>query len=149
MSDDAGRCTCTGPGYCERFKIEQQQYPWEVCQGRHGEEKGRRYRRKWAAELTATPNTTRKVFNAAAAVGRVAVRAATGRPYKAPPEVSAARLAVCQANTCGHYDAAGDECRKCGCGMQRHLTLGIISRPGKTELAGERCPVGLWGTYDG
>ena len=41
-------CSCPGPGFCERFKLEQQQYPWEVCQGKHGEEKGLAYRRKWS-----------------------------------------------------------------------------------------------------
>lgn len=44
-------CSCSGPGFCPRFQIEQQQYPWEVCQGKQGVEKGEAYRRKWSLRL--------------------------------------------------------------------------------------------------
>jgi hypothetical protein len=44
-------CACEGPGFCPRFGIEQQQYPFEVCRGLHGDGKGERYRRKWRLDL--------------------------------------------------------------------------------------------------
>lgn len=57
MSDrpPAEPCSCPGPGFCPRFSILQQQYPFEVCQGRHGAEKAEAYRRKWSRGRTPLP----------------------------------------------------------------------------------------------
>lgn len=44
-------CECDGPGWCGRYSIEQQAYPFEVCRGLHGEHKGERYRKKWRLAL--------------------------------------------------------------------------------------------------
>lgn len=139
-------CECKGPGFCSRYQIEQQQYPWEVCQGAHGAEKGSAYRRKWASRLHG-PNSARKAANVIVAIGRAVSRAATGQSVLVPPNVAEERLTICRANTCGFYIKERDECKKCGCGMQKRLTLGVINRPGKTELAGESCPVGLWSAW--
>lgn len=48
-------CACPGPGFCPRYGIEQQQYPWEVCQGKRGEAIQLRYQAKWARRAGQTP----------------------------------------------------------------------------------------------
>jgi hypothetical protein len=53
-------CTCTEPGFCPRFQIGQTQYALEVCQDKHGAEKGAAYRRKWGLKVVSTGTATRR-----------------------------------------------------------------------------------------
>ena len=145
-------CACTGKGFCPRFQIHQTEYARQVCADQHGPEKGARYRAKWASQLSGQPalkrgpGLVRRLLNVGGAVGRAAVQVAKRLPVMVTQELAAARKAICTANTCGFYRATSDACAhpKCGCPLARRLTLGVISRPSKTELATERCPVGLW-----
>jgi hypothetical protein len=52
-------------------------------------------------------------------------------------EEQAALAAICRTNACGHYDAAADACRKCGCNSERRERWLSKLRIGD-------CPLRLW-----
>jgi hypothetical protein len=70
--------------------------------------------------------------NAAAAAGRVASAAWSGRPVLADEATVRQRLTVCQ--SCEHR--LGNRCRLCGCRL-----AGLLA---KATFATEHCPAGKW-----
>ncbi len=159
LLDDDPACECALAGYCERYRMEQTQYTWEVCQGRQGHEKGVRYRAKWARQRDGTngavavarpskaPSLVGKAVNATKAAVRAVAGKVRGVPVLCPPEVADAREAICKANTCGHQDSGTCQHPSCGCPTSRKLRLRGIGRPGKVEVSTQKCPVGLWGEW--
>lgn len=150
-------CQCAGPGDCPLFGIRQGRRAWEVCQGKCPSERPcpeedkrlallDRWYRERPPQTGDGPGFFRKAMNAGKAIARAAGQAVKGKPILAAPEVAEARKAICTANTCGFYRADSDSCshRRCGCTLSRRLTLGMVNRPGKTEVATEACPIGLW-----
>lgn len=86
---------------------------------------------------TPFPSPLRQAVNLAGAVGRVVVAAVQGGPVMVPPEVYAARRAICL--SCEHNTAravGAVACGRCGCGGA------------KLQLATEACPVGKWTRYE-
>lgn len=79
------------------------------------------------------------VAQASSFVGAVVRHVVSGS--KAPPEVAAARLAICESNACGFF--AGGGCGACGCG-ERGVAL-------KASWAESTCPLDppLWGPVPG
>lgn len=51
MDDTEPKCSCPIAGFCERYKIQQEQYIWEICQGIHGENLSIRYRKRWRRDV--------------------------------------------------------------------------------------------------
>ena len=134
-------CECPGPGFCSRYQIDQQEYPWTICRGDNP--KGKAYRQKWARNLAERskggPSLARRLANVAGA----AARATMNLFRSAPPEVQEARSAVCGA--CEFNDKTKTMCvhPDCGCYLKRILIGGLA--PSKLEVASERCPMGKWG----
>ena len=81
-------------------------------------------------QLSTLPPIPQQVRNLAAATTRALGAALTGRSVFAPPEIRAAREAICL--VCSE-NLAG-RCRKCGCGVRTQFLR-------KTHLATERCPL--------
>ena len=63
-----------------------------------------------------------------------------GRPRTTPAE-HAERERLCRA--CEFFDAEKLACKVCGCpGNPERLLFGAIEKPGKWQMATERCPLG-------
>lgn len=149
MSEEP-KCECPGPGFCQRYQITQQEYPWKVCQGIDcTPEKSNGFRRKWrealASKSAGGPGIVRKVINATQA----AVRHVVNQFKKAPKEVLDERAKICESNVCGFHNQEKGICQhpKCGCPLKR--VLKGVSRPGKLEIASEKCPAGYWNAVEG
>lgn len=146
-------CECDGPGHCPRYGRRVNLRDVEVCSGRCPAERpcADKLRERHVARLSgqalpaepAGPGLLAKAANAAGALAR---SAAAGFAL-APPGVAQARGAICDQDSCGYRNFEKDICAhpKCGCPLSRVLTLGLISRPSKLEVATESCPAGLWG----
>ena len=153
-------CTCSEPGYCNRFQRDQSLYPWMVCQGTATgcdgpqSRKSLGYRTKWTKEVASSqeekplPSLLQRMGNATKAVVNTAKRALKRLPIFASKEEAEKRLAICQTNQCGFYRASDMHCshKECGCLLGSKLTtVNKFGRPAKTALAGEKCPEGYWG----
>jgi len=145
-------CECATPGFCQRFQIDQTAYAHGVCQGtaeRCSPQKSEAYRRRWREDLERKtgkiPSLPQRIVNAGQAVVAAAIGVAQGTPLLCPPEIAEAREATCRA--CELCDVANMLCRhpKCGCPVNRMLKA--HGRPGKVELATQKCPMGKWGEW--
>ena len=145
------KCECKGPGFCIRYQIEQQIYPWSLCSETPMEGfdtnslKSERYRRKWRLNLVKEagegPSFAKKAVNASKAI----VRATANAFRKVSLEVLKERESICNSNACGFKGENICKHPECGCPLTaRRVLLGTIERPGKLEWASEACPAGYW-----
>lgn len=145
------KCECKGPGFCQRYQIQQQEYHYNLCSCTPMEgfvitpEKSERYRKKWREDLAKKseggPGLAQRAVNVTKALGR-AVEAGF---KKVSLEVLQKRQSICESNVCGFK---GDNVclnPQCGCPLvAKRVLIGILERPGKLEWASERCPAGFW-----
>lgn len=77
------------------------------------------------------PGTVQRVIN----YNKAVIRYRKNYGYILPLEMAEPRLAICQSNQCGKYDANLDRClhRKCGCTIKDKVTWST-----------EKCPEGHW-----
>jgi|GEM_PF-1640598 len=145
-------CECATPGFCQRFQIDQTTYAHSVCQGTAphcSPQKSEAYRRRWREDLERKtgklPSLPQRIVNAGQAVVAAAVGVAQGTPLLCPAEIAEAREATCRA--CELCDVKHMLCRhpKCGCPVNRMLKA--HGRPGKVELATQKCPMGKWAEW--
>ncbi|HLN30470.1 MAG TPA: hypothetical protein VK395_22190 [Gemmataceae bacterium] len=65
---------------------------------------------------------------------------AAGRP-RTTPEQRADREGLCRA--CPLFDGVKIACKACGCpGNTESMAFGLVEKPGKWDMATERCPLG-------
>ena len=144
MNDDEPLCECTGPGWCHRYQIEQQAYPFEVCQ--RNDYNSKRYRKKWRLALLKEagdgPSLAKRGANFLAAMSR----AAAAGFQKVPLDVLETRQQLC--DSCDFHNRDRGICIHpgCGCPVRRDLRGGA-HRPSKLELISESCPMGRWGVH--
>lgn len=164
-------CTCANPGWCPRFKLDQDAYAHGVCSGRGlpgkpcSSEKSLAYRKKWRASLPLRageapgglkipsrtedspghvgPSLARKALNATKAAVSATRGFVQGVPLLCPDEVAEERASICRG--CEYRDPVTETCThtNCGCPTSRLLKQGGY-RPGKVEISTEKCPIGKW-----
>lgn len=83
-------------------------------------------------QAAALPPISRQLANALGAGVRLAKAGLQGQRLTVPPEVEAARRALCEA--CPHFRPTDARCAACGCGTRGRLL-------NKLQYAPERCPL--------
>lgn len=136
-------CECAGPGFCQRYQIEQNAHTYGLCTGKgtathpctpqKSESQRAMWRRQLAKKAAGGPGIAKRIVNASKAL----VRSAASGFKRASDEVIAQRQAICAA--CEFNDKVKDACRHPNCGC--HLKRGLVT---KLAVATERCPLQLW-----
>jgi hypothetical protein len=119
---DEPPCSCPGPGFCERYGIDQGDYTHALCQGRSlpglpncSAQKSQAYREKWAARRDGRAESPAERQGAPLLAPPLPAAAPVARAPAAAKQAD--RLARFQRAACIHQGAATGEQHRCpACG---------------------------------